>query len=74
MVGIVIKLLDHLRYTFPRWPLVGAITTTWVSERYARLQHPGWRQQAPGGPALAAGHGGSERSGSAAAGLGGGDG
>lgn len=33
MVVIVIKLLDHLRYTFPRWPLLAAITTTWVKER-----------------------------------------
>jgi hypothetical protein len=30
MVGIVIKLLDHLRYTLPRWPLVASITTTWL--------------------------------------------
>jgi hypothetical protein len=30
MVGIVIKLLDHLRYTLPRWPLVASITTTWM--------------------------------------------
>ena len=33
MVAIVIKLLDHLRYTFPRWSLMGAITTTWMKER-----------------------------------------
>lgn len=31
MVVIVIKLLDHLRYTFPRWPLMTAITTTWLT-------------------------------------------
>jgi len=68
MVGIVIKLLDHLRYTFPRWPLMGAITTTWVNERYARLRHPGWLQAAPGGSAASPRHG-SERSGSAAAGV-----
>src|SRR5258705_379874 len=30
MVAIVIKLLDHLRYTFPRWPLMASIATTWV--------------------------------------------
>jgi hypothetical protein len=44
MVLIVIKVLDHLRYTFARWPLLSAMTTTWVSERYARLRHPGWRE------------------------------
>jgi hypothetical protein len=32
MVLIVIKLLDHLRYTFPRWPLMAAIVTTWVKD------------------------------------------
>ena len=32
MVVIVIKLLDHLRYTLPRWSLMGAITTTWMKE------------------------------------------
>ena len=36
MVIIVIKLLDHLRYTFPRWSLMGAITTTWMKERGVR--------------------------------------
>jgi cytochrome b subunit of formate dehydrogenase len=69
MVGIVIKLLDHLRYTFPRWPLVGAITTTWVNERYARLRHPAWLQAAPGGSAATAPRHGGERSGSAATGV-----
>jgi cytochrome b subunit of formate dehydrogenase len=68
MVGIVIKLLDHLRYTFPRWPLVAAITTTWVNERYARLRHPGWLQAAPAGSAAGPRHG-VERSGSAATGV-----
>ena len=73
MVGIVIKLLDHLRYTFPRWPLMAAITTTWVNERYARLRHPGWQQVAQDGSAGRR-RGSSERSGSAAAGaLGGSD-
>jgi hypothetical protein len=32
MVAIVIKLLDHLRYTLPRWSLMSAITTTWMKE------------------------------------------
>lgn len=68
MVGIVIKLLDHLRYTFPRWPLVTAMTTTWINERYARLRHPGWHQVAPDGPSTRR-QGGDERGGSAAAGV-----
>jgi cytochrome b subunit of formate dehydrogenase len=73
MVGIVIKLLDHLRYTFPRWPLVAAITTTWVNERYARLRHPGWLPAAPGGAVQAPRHAVNERSGSAAGVVGGSD-
>jgi hypothetical protein len=50
MVAIVIKLLDHLRYTFPRWPLMASIATTWVKE----------------GSALARRQGATERGGSAA--------
>jgi cytochrome b subunit of formate dehydrogenase len=42
MVLIAIKLLDHLRYVFGRWPLLVAMCTTWVSERYVQLRHPGW--------------------------------
>jgi cytochrome b subunit of formate dehydrogenase len=57
MVGIVIKLLDHLRYTFPRWPLMASIATTWVKEGSA----PARRQ------------GASERGGSAAGVAGSGD-
>jgi hypothetical protein len=41
MVGIVIKLLDHLRYTFPRWPLMAAIATTWVKEGSAPARRQG---------------------------------
>jgi cytochrome b subunit of formate dehydrogenase len=69
MVGIVIKLLDHLRYTFPRWPLMASIVTGWVNERYVRLRHPGWLPAAPGTAAAAARQGGTERTGSAAAGA-----
>jgi cytochrome b subunit of formate dehydrogenase len=69
MVGIVIKLLDHLRYTFPRWPLVASITTTWVNERYARLRHPGWAQSVPDSSAARRQEGGS----AAAGALGGSD-
>lgn len=73
MVLIVIKLLDHLRYTFPRWPLVASIATTWVDERYARLRHPAWHQVAPEGAAATRPQGQGERSGSAAGVAGGGD-
>jgi cytochrome b subunit of formate dehydrogenase len=73
MVGIVIKLLDHLRYTFPQWPLVASITTTWIDERYARLRHPAWRQVPQEGTATAARQGPGERSGSAAGVAGGGE-
>lgn len=71
MVGIVIKLLDHLRYTFPRWPLMASIATGWVSEQYARLRHPAW--QAAGAPAPAARAGESERGPAAAGVVGGSD-
>lgn len=72
MVLIVIKLLDHFRYVFPRWPLMRSIATTWVSERYARLRHPAWQPVTTGGAAAARGQGQGERSGSAAAGAAGG--
>ena len=42
MVLILVKVLDHLRYTFARWPLLVAMVTGWVDERYARLRHPAW--------------------------------
>ena len=42
MVLLVIKVLDHLRYTLERWPLLVAMVTTWVGEGYVRLRHPGW--------------------------------
>ena len=57
MVVIVIKLLDHLRYTFPRWPLMASMATTWIKEGSA----PARRQ------------GATERGGSAAGVVGGGD-
>ncbi len=41
MVAIVIKLLDHLRYTFPRWPLMASMTTTWVKEGSAPARRQG---------------------------------
>jgi len=43
MVLLVLKVLDHLRYVFARWPLVVAMTTTWVTDHYARTHFPGWR-------------------------------
>jgi cytochrome b subunit of formate dehydrogenase len=72
MVLIVIKLLDHFRYMFPRWPLMSSIATTWVSERYARLRHPAWQPVLPGGATPAGRQGQGERSGSAAARVAGG--
>lgn len=42
MVLMAVKVLDHLRYTFARWPLLVAMVTTWVSEGYVRARHPGW--------------------------------
>jgi hypothetical protein len=56
MVGIVIKLLDHLRYTFPRWPLMTSIVTTWIKDGSMPARRPA----------------ASERSGSPAAGVAGG--
>jgi hypothetical protein len=53
MVGIVIKLLDHLRYTLPRWPLMTSIVTTWIKDGSMPAPRPA----------------ASERSGSAAAGV-----
>jgi len=44
MVLLVLKVLDHLRYVFARWPLMVAMTTTWVTDHYARVHHPGWHR------------------------------
>jgi cytochrome b subunit of formate dehydrogenase len=33
MVLLILKVLDHLRYTIARWPLMTAITTGWLSPR-----------------------------------------
>ena len=35
MVLIILKVLDHLRYTIARWPLMVAITTGWLPARRA---------------------------------------
>ena len=45
MVLIAIKLLDHMRYVFARWPLLAAMCTTWIGERYVQTRHPGWYKQ-----------------------------
>jgi cytochrome b subunit of formate dehydrogenase len=42
MVLIALKLLDHMRYVFARWPLLASMCTTWIGERYVQLRHPGW--------------------------------
>ncbi len=49
MVLIAIKLLDHMRYVFGRWPLLVSMCTTWISERYVQARHPGWHKQLPAG-------------------------
>jgi hypothetical protein len=38
------KLLDHLRYVLApsRWPLMVAMATGWIPERYVQRFHPGW--------------------------------
>jgi cytochrome b subunit of formate dehydrogenase len=35
MVLIILKVLDHLRYTIARWPLMVAMTTGWLPRRVA---------------------------------------
>jgi len=68
MVLLTLKVLDHLRYTLARWPLMVAMTRGWVSESALRhvldtASRPGPRQPEPtlpaGAPAGVAG--GSER-------------
>ncbi|HEX6510976.1 MAG TPA: hypothetical protein VF157_01665, partial [Chloroflexota bacterium] len=51
MVLIAIKLLDHMRYVFARWPLLASMCTTWVGARYLQLRHPGWYKQLAADPA-----------------------
>ncbi len=50
MVLIAIKLLDHLRYVFARWPLLVSMCTTWISARYVELRHPGWFKELASNP------------------------
>ena len=38
MVILVVRTLDHLRYTLERWPLVVAITTGWLPTRTGEAQ------------------------------------
>ena len=52
MVLLVILTLDHLRYTFARWPLVVAITTGWLPARAPTARGAaadGARAASPGG-------------------------
>jgi cytochrome b subunit of formate dehydrogenase len=44
MVLLVLKVLDHMRYVFERWPLMVAMTTTWITDRYAQTHFPRWRR------------------------------
>jgi len=41
MVLILLKVLDHLRYTLGRWPLLAAMVTTWASEGAPRPRRLG---------------------------------
>ncbi len=38
MVILVVRTLDHLRYTFGRWPFMVAITTGWLPPRRSRVE------------------------------------
>ncbi len=42
MVLLGIKLLDHMRYTVARWPLMASMGNGWMSRRYAAAHHPAW--------------------------------
>jgi cytochrome b subunit of formate dehydrogenase len=55
MVLIVIKLLDHLRYTFPRWPLMASMVTTWVKEGSAPARRQGATEQGGSAAGVAGG-------------------
>jgi cytochrome b subunit of formate dehydrogenase len=48
MVGLAVKLLDHVRYVLApsRWPLLVASYTTWISRGYAARAHPAWLETA----------------------------
>ena len=73
MVLIVIKVLDHLRYTLPRWPMMVAIVKGWVSEAGIRRvltpsvppsalgERPVAGAEAPGAPTRASAITGSDR-------------
>jgi cytochrome b subunit of formate dehydrogenase len=41
MVLLLLKVLDHVRYVFGRWPLLVAMTTGWLSAQYARTRKVG---------------------------------
>jgi cytochrome b subunit of formate dehydrogenase len=68
MVLLTLKVLDHLRYTLARWPLMVAMARGWISEGALRrvldtTARPGPRQPEPTLPASAPAGvaGGSER-------------
>jgi cytochrome b subunit of formate dehydrogenase len=50
------KLLDHLRYALApsRWPLMVAMATGWIPERYVERFHPGWYARLTAGTTAAA--------------------
>jgi cytochrome b subunit of formate dehydrogenase len=52
MVLIVVKVLDHLRYTVARWPMMVAMATGWLPARRPDAQHapaPGPTGSSPAG-------------------------
>jgi hypothetical protein len=59
MVLLGLKVLDHLRYVLApeRWPLMGAMATTWIGARYAQLRHPDWYRELAGRSPADAGQG-----------------
>ncbi len=59
MVLIVIKLLDHLRYTLARWPMMVAIVTGWLPARRPGAQRAPDRE--PAGSSAAGALGGSDK-------------
>jgi cytochrome b subunit of formate dehydrogenase len=59
MVLILIKVLDHLRYTLARWPMMVAIVTGWLPARPGDARRAPDRE--PAGSSAAGALGGSDR-------------
>lgn len=54
MVILVIRTLDHLRYTFARWPLMVAIATGWLPQRRGSMAAPAAEPMSAKSPATGA--------------------